>query len=260
MKKLLSFCAAILVFGSMMTANAAYYLVGDLAANGWDHTKATLVPAEGLTINKAAGTYSFRFLSQQGVWDQNMGYKQLNKSCSSSGVEAGNNDNNIKVTLPVAGDVTVKIENSKVCVTGTFGELVITNYTIAGDSAMMGENWNEKSTANEMTYDPVNQEWTLTKSRVTLAAGKYEYKVVGNHDWQAFSYPSANEELIIDEPDVYDIVFTWSDATETLNAEAEVATALVNQSVKAQATKAMVDGKLVILKGDKSFNVLGVQL
>lgn len=261
MKKLFSLCAAILFAGSMMTVNASYYLVGTLADNGWDAAKATLVPEEGLTLSRAAGTYSFRFLSVQGTWDQNMGYQQLDTNCSSSGVEAGDNDNNIKITLSVAGDVTVKIVNNKVCVTGNFGKAVITNYTIAGDLALMGENWNEASTTNEMTYDATNQVWTLTKYNVSLAEGKYEYKVVGNHSWDVFSYPEvANAELIIDETDVYDVIFTWSPEEPSLNAEAEVPTALVHTSAKESATKTIVNGKLVIMKGDKAFTVLGTQL
>lgn len=261
MKKLFSLCAAVVFAGSMMTADAAYYLVGTLADNGWDAAKATLVPDAGLTLEREAGTYSFRFLSKQGTWDQNMGYKQLDTNCSSSGVEDYGQDNNIKITLAAKGNVTVKIVNNKVCVTGSFGKITITNYTIAGDSALMGEKWNEKSTVNEMTYDATNKVYKLTKNHVNLTEGNYEYKVVGNHSWDIFSYPEGmtNLKLVIDEEDVYNVEFTWNPDTKSLKAVAGIATGIINNKVKADVVKTIENGKLVIKMGDKTFNAQGIQ-
>lgn len=50
----------------------------------------------------------------------------------------------------------------------------------------------------------------------------------------------------------------WTDCTE--DAECTGPTAIENVAVKAAATKAVENGKLVIIKGEKKFNVLGAQL
>lgn len=65
--------------------------------------------------------------------------------------------------------------------------------------------------------------WTLTKKEISLLAGDYEYKVVGNHSYSVYEYPSGeggNSKLSITKPGIYDVVFTFNPATPELSAEA----------------------------------------
>lgn len=197
-----------------------YFLVGTLAVNGWDAASAMPMNGDAIVRSVAAGTYSFKVLTARGSWDGALNYSNVDAECSSEGYEdGGGNDHNIQVTLANAGDVTVSVVGGMVCVTGTFGEIEITSYTIAGVTALTGADWNPANTANDMTEN--DGTWTLLRENVVLTAGTYKYKVAANHAWNVADYPASGDyQLTISETGTYNVTFTWVPETNTLSATA----------------------------------------
>lgn len=97
-------------------------------------------------------------------------------------------------------------------------------YTIVGDASLLGASWDTNAAANEM----VKQEdgtYKLVKNNVTLADGKYSYKVVGNHDYGVFEYPMGmnnNNTISIDKSGEYNVTFTLKLEGPELSAEVEL--------------------------------------
>lgn len=94
-------------------------------------------------------------------------------------------------------------------------------YTVAGSQEVLGSNWSETDTNNDMTL--VGEVYQLVKENVTLGASTYEYKVVKDHNWNNGSnaWPSSNAKLTIAEDGVYDVTFTFNESTKAVNAVAE---------------------------------------
>ena len=96
----------------------------------------------------------------------------------------------------------------------------ISVYTIAGQAALMGSDWDQTDTANDMT-NMGNGTFQLVKENVTLSAGDYEYKVVGDHTWGVGECPEyGNQSLTIEEDAIYTITFNFTPATPYLTADA----------------------------------------
>lgn len=207
---------------SKITPVVNYWLVGTAAENGWDETQAMPMPGDSIVRHLTAGTHEFKVLVAEGSWDGALGYGNVDAECSSEGYE--NNGGNVKINLNEAGDVNIKIVNGQICVTGSFGSVVVTSYTIAGVESLMGSNWSTTDTNNDMTEN--EGVWTLVKNSVALTAGNYEYKLVGNHAWGVADFPaSGNNTLAIAEDGTYNVTFTWTPAANTLTADAELAPA-----------------------------------
>ena len=118
-------------------------------------------------------------------------------------------------TYPIDGDFT-QYET-------TNPAIEITSYTIAGGAALMGVEWDPTATQNDMTLQE-DGTYKLVKEGVQLAAGGYEYKVVGNHTWSIWSVPvgSGNQTLTIAEDGKYNVTFTLTLGEQnvlTANAE-----------------------------------------
>ena len=98
----------------------------------------------------------------------------------------------------------------------------ITSYTIAGVQALMGVDWDPAATQNDMVLQ-ADGTYKLVKEGVELAAGDYEYKVVGNHAWSIWEVPQqGNQTLTIAEAGKYNVTFTLTLGDENvLTAEAE---------------------------------------
>lgn len=89
-------------------------------------------------------------------------------------------------------------------------------YTVAGDSKILGSHWDKDDATNTMTL--VEGIYQLVKENVTLGAGNYEYKVVKDHDWDAWK--SENSKLVIAEDGIYDITFTFVEEGTKVGANA----------------------------------------
>ena len=191
-----------------VAVNADWYVKGSF--NNWKAQPkyGMKKDAEGVytvSFELEAGTYEFKLNGTS--W---LGASAVNADCSDQGWEG---DDNIKFTLGTAATVTVTYDGTNICLTSTlgkFGQVVITSYTIVGDAAIVGADWNTTNTAADMT-DNGDGTWTWEKKDCDLEVKDYTYKVVGNHDYAVYQYPAsdANKVLPITEIGTYDIVYTF---------------------------------------------------
>ena len=93
-------------------------------------------------------------------------------------------------------------------------------YTIVGEAALVGVEWNPEATQNDMAKQ-ADGSYKLVKENVALASGAYEYKVVEGHVWTGWQIPAeGNQSLTIDAAGVYNVTFTLDAALTTLTATA----------------------------------------
>lgn len=114
-------------------------------------------------------------------------------------------------------DITVNTEK-------TGGAVVAEKtWTVAGFSALLGSEWDPEDTRNDMIKQE-NGTYTLTKTKVQLTAGTYDYKVCANHGWsESYGDNSINASITIEEDGTYNITFTFNPATHEVSATATTA-------------------------------------
>ncbi len=83
-------------------------------------------------------------------------------------------------------------------------------WTIAGEKALMGVDWDPKAEANLMTGD--GSTFTLTRENVMLKADTYEYKACQNASYDVAVPQAGNMQLKIAEDGAYKVEFTLSNA------------------------------------------------
>ena len=199
-----------------VTISADWYVRGSFT--GWEVDIKYGMPknAEGvysLSFKLEAGTYSFK-LSKVDTWTGAIGAGAVNADCSDQGWEGDvENNGNITFTLNNAATVTVTYDGEKICLTSTlgqFGKVVITSYTIVGDSAIVGKDWAPTYANADMT-DKGDGTWVWEIKDSELEATDYNYKVVGNHAYAIYQFPTddGNQTLAIAEAGTYDIVYTF---------------------------------------------------
>lgn len=135
---------------------------------------------------------------------------------------------NAKVSINKAGKYNVTFTfNAESHEVNALVELVeptdITSYTVVGDEALMGANWDVTTDAgNDMTKQE-DGTYTLVKNEVELEAKEYKYKVVGNHDYSVFRLPLSGDQILaIAEAGKYNVTFTLTLGEENvLTAEAQ---------------------------------------
>lgn len=92
-------------------------------------------------------------------------------------------------------------------------------YTVAGSKAVLGSEWNQSDTNNDMTLSS-GTTYTLTKHDVSLTKGtNYECKVVKDHNWDN-AWPSENYSFTVPTTGHYDVTFTF----DSSNGNVSVAT------------------------------------
>lgn len=97
-------------------------------------------------------------------------------------------------------------------------------WTVAGSPEILGKDWVETATENDMIKQEDNVTYVLTKTNLTLAQGTYKYKICANHGW-AENYgddtdPEGNASIIIAAAGTYDVTFTFNLATKEVSATA----------------------------------------
>ena len=97
-------------------------------------------------------------------------------------------------------------------------------WTVAGSLEILGKDWAETATENDMIKQEDNVTYILTKTNLTLAIGTYKYKICANHGW-AENYgddtdPEGNASIYIKEDGIYDVTFTFNSATNKVSATA----------------------------------------
>ena len=134
--------------------------------------------------------------------------------------------NNQTLTIPAAGTYNVTFTlsadlatlNATATSVGPQPEKV---YTIVGEQALVGANWNPEETANDMAKQ-ADGSYVLVKKNVVLEAKAYEYKVVEGHSWSGWQIPAeGNQSLTIPAAGTYDVTFTLNAELTTLTADAK---------------------------------------
>lgn len=200
-----------------------YYIAGEgLDGVTWDADSYKLTDNTATFEDVAAETI-ITFKITDGTWTNNWGYSNIDTDNSDAGYEAGG-DNNVKLVTKEVTDVTISFDpaTNKITVKGSFGaKIEITSYTIVGDKALTGFDWNTDEESNNMT-EGENGVWTLVKTDVSLTAStEYKYKVVGNHSYAVYQLPASGDQtLTISETGVYTVTFTLNVTAGTLNANA----------------------------------------
>lgn len=227
MKKILLFVAAAMV---AMSANAAYYLRGDLAGSSWD--PGIEMPNGTITFDAEAGkNYEFKITEDASAWTGELGFAALAEV--PEGVkETGAYGGNVGFTVPSAGQVTIAVENGSIKLTSTvgFGEFKepepTGEYYIAGKGAgdfACGEEW--KADVCPLTNGTV----TYT----ALPAGEYLFKITDGtwkNSWgraqlaDPTAYPENNDNNVIftlDSASDVTISFDGTTLSLTINGNGE---------------------------------------
>ena len=227
MKKILLFVAAAMV---AMSANAAYYLRGDLAGSSWD--PGIEMPNGTITFDAEAGkNYEFKITEDASAWTGELGFAALAEV--PEGVkETGAYGGNVGFTVPSAGQVTIAVENGSIKLSSTvgFGEFKepepTGEYYIAGKGAgdfACGEEW--KADVCPLTNGTV----TYT----ALPAGEYSFKITDGtwkNSWgraqlaDPTAYPENNDNNVIftlDSASDVTISFDGTTLSLTINGNGE---------------------------------------
>jgi|GEM_PF-721509 len=110
---------------------------------------------------------------------------------------------------------------------------VVTTWTMVGDKALFGTDWDLNATANDL----VKQEdgsWVLTLTNKTLAAKSYEYKAAKDRSWNTTVPGGDNAKLTISKAGQYDVTFTLNAAATSVAAKATYIPAKYNVTVTAE--------------------------
>ena len=227
MKKILLFVAAAMV---AMSANAAYYLRGELAGSSWD--PGIEMPNGTITFDAEAGkNYEFKITEDASAWTGELGFAALAEV--PEGVkETGAYGGNVGFTVPSAGQVTIAVENGSIKLSSTvgFGEFKepepTGEYYIAGKGAgdfACGEEW--KADVCPLTNGTV----TYT----ALPAGEYLFKITDGtwkNSWgraqlaDPTAYPENNDNNVIftlDSASDVTISFDGTTLSLTINGNGE---------------------------------------
>ena len=97
-------------------------------------------------------------------------------------------------------------------------------WTVAGSPEILGKDWDETATENDMIKQEDNVTYILTKTDLTLALGTYKYKICANHGW-AENYgdekdSEGNASVFITKDGIYDLTFTFNSKTHEVSCDA----------------------------------------
>ena len=159
---------------------------------------------------------------------------------------------NYNLTVEENGTYTVTITFNKdtkdvAARTVKTGEAVIGDktWTIAGVEALMGTNWDQTDTNNDMT-NMGDGTFQLVKYNVAMEAEKnYEFKVLANHSWDenygADGQPGGdNVTVSVETAGNYDVTFVWNPESKELYATTEVANPAAISTVKTNAVVSVI--------------------
>ena len=161
--------------------------------NKWNQTS-------DLTFNGTSNCYTVK----EGTWDKGGGtWSTYGSSCAHTNVGAAATCTTAQVCLdcgdPVVDALGHTYNSSHLCT--RCNEQA--TFTVAGDGAHLGTEWDTGNVANDMTY----ADGAYTKVYTNVAAGSYKLKVVRDHDWGT-AYP--------DQDKAYSVATAGSTVTVTL--------------------------------------------
>ena len=169
-----------------------------------------------------AGTYEFKVTN--GTWEAEQGsvvydYNHINAATSASGYE--NAGGNVKFTISEQADITISLnpeaaDNEKITLTSSipFGQAEITLWTVVGDAALCGSDWDPADANNDMAEDAETPGiWTKTYENFEVNADNagtvISFKAVANHNYSVGEVPQGegnNATLTLpEETGIYNI-------------------------------------------------------
>ena len=128
-----------------------------------------------------------------------------------------NGSTNVTPTTPGTYYLHIKISfNSTSKTSYVKFTIPASTYTVAGSKAVLGSDWNQSDTNNDMTLSS-GTTYTLTKHDVSLTKGiNYECKVVKDHSW-GNAWPSTNYVFSVNTDGHYDVTFTFDSSNKTVS-------------------------------------------
>ena len=176
-----------------------YYIAGDESMTGYNWNPSGLgiedTDADGVYshvfTNLAAGTYNFRITD--GTWTNTWGWSNLENNDFVE-LSAGDNDNNIKLTLTAAKTVTVNYNKTtkKVSIEGltevTYSDITIKAYTESAAPQIWWWNGGSKCPDADKTDNPSNPGNKYTwETAPTMTA------VAGEANWYEYTFKDVND-------------------------------------------------------------------
>ncbi len=195
-----------------------YLLIGSDPAIGgenWDGSKAVALVDGKATVTLQAGDCQFKVVPSDWNWDNALGFAQVDAECSSKGVVEGTDNNNIKVTLAEAGDMTVEVKEGKLCVTG--------NFVAGGDDPQPGEtvtvyfvnnvNWETVNAYVWLGDGDAYKQWpgeALTKVAAQSVTARKESGTEQGYDIYSYTFPSKYVNIIFNNGTTQTVDLTWN--------------------------------------------------
>ena len=208
-KSIFLFFAAILC---AMTANAQWYLMGTVT--DWSSGKQMTGDSKvvSVTVNLQANK-TLELKIKKGIsWYGNGG--TMSSTNNLAWGFSTSDGSNAKIQTTDAGDYTFTwyISDKKLSVTYPNH-----NYIVAGDGAVMEDEWSPSSAKNKMSKQD-DGTYRLTKTNRNLEAKTYKYKLtVGS--WDVNQYPDKDVELKVSPAGNYNVVFTYNPKNGQLSHE-----------------------------------------
>ena len=160
-------------------------------------------------------------------------YNHINATTSTSGYE--NNGGNVKFTISERAAITISLnpeaaDNEKITLTSSFpfGQAEITVWTVVGDAALCGSDWDPADANNDMAEDAETPGiWTKTYENFEVNADNagtvISFKAVANHNYSIGEVPQGegnNATLTLpEETGIYNITLTLNTGDWTLSNE-----------------------------------------
>lgn len=214
-----------------VNTSPVYFIVGNGAAergdwcnqkNWWtDDANSRL---DVTTLSKTytdlpAGTYEFKLTTGKWVNDGGTVWaaSAVDFDHSSRGYRGAGDEGNIEFDLQEPTDVTISFDpiTEKISIVSSNGYFLSNVYSVVGEVDLTGFDWKNMEESTEMTNNG-DGTYTYTINDKYLAAGNYDYKIIGGHRWgDGCEYPNTNATLSITEDGYYNIVFTLNPVAET---------------------------------------------
>ncbi len=202
-----------------------------------------------ITYTNLQPNTAYEFKITDGTWAVCWSAENVSADCSDQGWQ-GQGTENIKFMLTQAADVTITFDGTNICLTSTAGsfttEIAITSYTLVGNAAIFGTEFDVNDNNNNMVENEENI-WTKEYTNIELEVGTYNYKVVGNHNYSVWEFPmQSNNELVIEQKGIYDISFTLNltEAITVLEANALLIRTTNCENIESALVVYSIDGTI----------------
>lgn len=169
-----------------------------------------------LTTTKTVSGTSYYYLSLEDFCTTNS-CSAVNLIFNNGSWGSGNQTGNL---LNVSQTTYYMLDTSTYTITDSFTDGG-TVYTIVGSQEITGANWdvgNDTDNASRNMAKSGSTTYTLTLTNMPIRAGWYSYKVVGDHSYDTYQYPSGTDNQWVEVPadGYYTVAFSFDSSGPTL--------------------------------------------